>query len=394
MIYLDVTSACQSPLNTGVKRMQRGWHGYLHGREDYTPVCWQSARRGYRTLTARDVNHLEQTAPQDVKRLGLFDSLMPGLLSNWLHFAGDAAHMVDWPTQLNRGDVLLLPDLLWDNRAAFIARLGSTTARRVAVFHDAIALRRPKEAGFDRYFCAKGVRALARMDAVICISQEAERDLHFYWKEFGLKPVPTQVILWPVPFHGRPPASQPNFSAKSLLYIARLEPHKNHLRLLDACEKLWREGLSFELRLIGCLAYPGTARLILRRVRALQAAGRPVRWQAHVPESELHAAYAECSFTVFPSLLEGFGLPIIESLWHGRPVVCGANGALGEVAAGGGCEAVDTHSVESLADGMRLLLTNEKRYQQLCTEIEARPLRTWDDYWKEVCGWLDLPRNA
>ena len=390
MIYLDVTSAAQSVLNTGVKRMQRGLHDYLKAGGAYTPVCWQSVRRGYRTLTDTDRANLEQTSRREVKGLGLYDIFSPGLVSDWLQFFGDAGHMLDWPAKLRSKDLVLVPDLLWDNRGAYWAKLGSIPAQRIGIFHDAIALRRPEQSGIDRFLCARGVRALSHLDGVICISQEAENDLHFYWEQFGLKPAPTKVILWPVPFSGEAPALPPNFSAKRILYVARLEPHKNHLRLLDACEKLWAEGLAFELRLIGCLAYPGAAREILKRVHSLQAAGRAIQWQAHVSEGDLRAAYQECSFTAFPSLLEGFGLPIIESLWYGRPVVCGKNGALGEVADGGGCEPVETESAESIADGLRLLLTDEARYQHLCDEISERPFRTWKDYWKDVSDWLAL----
>jgi len=390
MIYLDVTSAAQSVLNTGVKRMQRGLHDYLKAGSHYTPVCWQSARRGYRTLKPTDWANLEQTSHKEVKGLGLYDIFSPGLVSDWLHLFCDRSHMLDWPSKLQRGDFVLVPDLLWDNRGAYWARQGPAEAKRVGIFHDAIALRRPEQSGIDRFLCARGVRALAHMDGVICISQEAENDLQHYWKEFGLKPAPTKVILWPVPFSGEPPMLPPNFSARKILYVARLEPHKNHLRLLEACEALWKQGLSFELRLIGCLAYPGAAREILHRVRSLEAAGRAIRWQAHVSEEELRAAYGESSFTVFPSLLEGFGLPIVESLWYGRPVVCGKNGALGEVAAGGGCETVDTEDASPMADGLRRLLTDEARYQQLCDEIRQRPFRTWKDYWKNVSDWLAL----
>jgi glycosyltransferase involved in cell wall biosynthesis len=209
-------------------------------------------------------------------------------------------------------------------------------------------------------------------------------DLHHFWAKFGLKPAPTHVLPWPVPFNDSRPESQPHFSARRVLYVARLEAHKNHLCLLDACEKLWREGLRFELQLIGCLAYPDTAWHIWRRMRSLRRAGRPIDWRASVSEGELHQAYAESSFTAFPSVLEGFGLPIIESLWHGRPVVCGGNGALGETAAGGGCEMVETQSVESLADGLRQLLTSESRYSELCGEALTRKFRTWEDYRKDL----------
>jgi len=67
----------------------------------------------------------------------------------------------------------------------------------------------------------------------------------------------------------------------------------------------------------------------------LQSLGRPIRWLKHVDDRTLHQAYRECLFTVYPSLMEGFGIPILESLWHGNRCVCGGNGALGEVARGG-----------------------------------------------------------
>jgi glycosyltransferase involved in cell wall biosynthesis len=384
MIYLDVTSACHSSLNTGVKRMQRGLHACLMPDQNYQPVCWQSARRGYRTLRAGDQKNLSGSETGTARKFGLFDSFAPGLLSDWLHFSEDSRHMLTWPGGLQGGDVILVPDLLWDNRGPFLASLRGSAARRVGVFHDAIALRRPQQSRVDRYYCARGVRALADFDSVLCISREAESDLHFYWHQFGLKPAPTHVLYWPVPFADARPKNGLNFSAKRLLYVARLEPHKNHLGLLAACEKLWREGLSFELHLIGCMAYPDAAWRIWRRVRSLQEAGRPIQWRAHVSEGELYSAYRECSFTVFPSLIEGFGLPIIESLWHGRPVVCGNNGALGEVAAGGGCEIVATQSEESLAQGLRTLLRDEQRYRDLHAEIQRRTFRTWDDYGKDL----------
>jgi hypothetical protein len=75
-------------------------------------------------------------------------------------------------------------------------------------------------------------------------------------------------------------------------------------------------------------------------------------------------------------------------------VVCGANGALGEVAEGGGCEFVDMQSKESLASGLRRLLTHEARYRDLVAEAQKRKFRTWEDYWKEVMHALGLPVPA
>ena len=194
------------------------------------------------------------------------------------------------------------------------------------------------------------------------------------------------MVPWPVPFALKRPESRSNFEAREVLCVSRLGPHKNQLRLLDACEVLWAEGIEFKLRLIGCkdLPNPTFVSTILRRVEALRSAGRDVLWQAHVSEVALHAAYRSSSFTVFPSLLEGFGLPIIESLWHSRPVVCGANGALGEVATGGGCETGEMSETGSLVTAMRRLLTDHARYEQRYLEARNREYRTWDQYWCQL----------
>ena len=382
MIYLDVTSACHSPLNTGVKRMQRGLHQFLKPRDNYLPVCWQSAWQGYRTLGRADYRNLEQT--RTARGLQLFDFFAPGMVTDWLCALGDGFRLVDLFDEGRPVDMLLLPDLLWDNRAPVVARLWEVGVHRVGIFHDAIALRRHGHSHIDRYLCERGVRALAELDAVVCISHEAEEDLIRFWRRFRVPPAATFVVPWPVPFAGARPHLYPNFHARQLLYVARIEPHKNHLRLLAACEKLWREGLDFSLRLIGCKAYPDYALRVAARLKVLQLKRRKVRWDAHVGDAELHDAYSEASFTVFPSLMEGFGLPIIESLWHGRPVVCGGNGALGEIAAPGGCAVVETENVDSLATEIRRLLTDEAHYDKLYLESHGRSYRDWAAYWKDL----------
>ena len=384
-IYLDATSACQSPLNTGVKRMQRGLHQWLATRDDYVPVYWQSALRGYRQLQEEDLATLELRQKERPRGLALYDAFLIGAFSDWMQIRRDRSLLLNLENG-SPNEILLVPDLLWDNRSKFFCRTGNQGHRikRVGIFHDAIGLRRPSQSRIDRILCARGVRALAAFDLVFCISREAQADLHYYWKKFGLKAAPTHVAPWPNPLPGNRPQKRANFAAKKILYIARLEAHKNHLLLLKVCEQLWANGLKFDLQLIGCNAYPYYSWRVRNRVRQLAARGRPVTLQAQVSEAELNDAYQSCSFTAFPSLLEGFGLPIIESLWHGRPVVCGGNGALGETAAGGGCEIVNTASVENMARGLRLLLTDEAAYLRRHEEAWQRSFLSWADYWRSI----------
>jgi glycosyltransferase involved in cell wall biosynthesis len=112
-------------------------------------------------------------------------------------------------------------------------------------------------------------------------------------------------------------------------------------------------------------------------------------WLKHVDDKTLHALYRECAFTVYPSLMEGFGLPIAESLWHGKPCVCGGNGALGEVARGGGCLIVDQTSTSALADGIKSLLQDRQLRERLSDEARARKFRTWSDYIEKFLTYLE-----
>ena len=88
--------------------------------------------------------------------------------------------------------------------------------------------------------------------------------------------------------------------------------------------------------------------------------------------------------------MEGFGLPIVESLGHGKPAVCGGNGALGEIARGGGCLIVDQTNEQSLADGIEKLLTDKETYLRLRDEAGARTFRNWSDYMDSLLVHLQL----
>jgi len=91
--------------------------------------------------------------------------------------------------------------------------------------------------------------------------------------------------------------------------------------------------------------------------------------------------------------MEGFGLPILESLWHGKPCVCGGNGALGEVARGGGCLIVDQTSEDAIAAGIQKLLRDQATYARLCVEARARKFRSWSDYIEKLLKHLQLLFN-
>ncbi len=385
MLYVDVTSSCKSPMNTGVQRVVRELFRALDAFTPVVPLIWDPGLRSYCTLSRRERGFLERPFAA-----GAASAAEPGRRANpipvWSKFARRIVHRrhrLDLPATTTAADTLFVPEIFQDNRVAWLAGLRhATPLRRVAVCHDAIAWRRPdlsppaREAGFAPY-----LDALGTFDHVVAISRETRDDLHARWREIGLTaPPPVSVHPWPVNHAGTPRRLTPLPTGPArpmVLCVGTFEPRKNHLVLLDAAARVWAHGVDFELTLIGrTTAHWGNR--VLSAIETLQGAGRPVRWRRHVDDHTLRHAYEQCAFTVFPSLAEGFGLPILESLWHGRPCLCGTNGALGEVSEGGGCLPVDQTDPAALATALERLLTEPSLRQQLSDQARDRPFETWE----------------
>lgn len=417
---MDVTSSCKSPMNTGVQRIVRNLHRVLAARTPVTPLVWDPALEAYCTLSPRERGFLGHPFGT-----GAAADAEPGRRANpvpfWSKFLRRVVHRrnrVDLLAAMSADDTLFVPEIFQDNRAAWLAAFPArSAARRVGVCHDALPWRRPelmtaapadapptggprrvgmfydaltqrrpdltpptRQAGFAEY-----LDVLGGFDHVVTISQESAADLRACWRERGRpdeRMPPVSIFSWPVDHGGAPRKIVPSETAggagrRSVLCVGTFEPRKNHLLLLEAAERVWRAGTDFELVLVGRTTAHWGARVETALGR-LQAADRPVRWRRHVDDGTLRQAYETCAFTVFPSLIEGFGLPILESLWHGRPCICGGNGALGEVAAGGGCLTVDQTDPAALAAGIERLLTDQTAYRGLCHEAETRNLGTWE----------------
>lgn len=164
--------------------------------------------------------------------------------------------------------------------------------------------------------------------------------------------------------------------------IGSITRRKNQSVLVVAAERLWREGLDFELRLLGHMG--GEAMPIHQLVPELQKLGRPVSIENGVSDARLAESLAESRFLAFPSLHEGFGLPIVEALTAGVPVIASDFGSMREVAEGQGGLMVDPEDLDAVTDAMRLLLTDDTVHARLVAEAAARPARTWHEYATEL----------
>ena len=392
-IFMDVTSSCTSVQNTGMQRMSRKIFGELSRRQGIAvrPICWNRVGQGYVELGEPERRYLTRPFQVRARSMSRPDLMGRDPFSEFIRWLG--RRRIDLKAEIGDEDVFLVPDIYRDSRRLKLADfLRQTPARKVAIFHDATDLRLTSVYGDRSRKSRPYLESLSLFDLVICVSEEAEQDLHFFWKKYGCRRTASCVEPWPCELEAFGEERQVAMaevpeSARggegAVLYVSSFHGRKNHLLLLHAAEKLWNEGLRFQLCLIGKnVGAPWNK--IVRQIRALQMRGRPLRWLRHVNDEILLRAYRECSFTVYPSLMEGFGLPIVESLLHGKPCICGGNGALGEVARGGGCLVVDQRSEEALAAGIKKLLTDRDTYARFCAEARARRFRSWSDYTEKL----------
>jgi len=171
-----------------------------------------------------------------------------------------------------------------------------------------------------------------------------------------------------------------------VLVVGSHEPRKNHLTVLEAAETLWSAGVWFDLVFIGGSGWRSEP--FDDEIARLRAMNRPVQVRKRATETQLWASYRLARFSLFPSLVEGYGLPIVESIASGTPVITTDYGSMAEIAADGGAVLVDPYDAGALADQMRRLLTDDDELERLRAEVASRRFGSWDDYAQQVWAFL------
>ena len=175
------------------------------------------------------------------------------------------------------------------------------------------------------------------------------------WREEGLKgPIATAALL-PAEFGGSPrnlKLDRNRTGPVEVLCVSTLEPRKNHRKLVAAFLhlKARHPELCINLHLVGN-KYAGAFE-IAEYVQTVSATHPELKWHGIVSDDTLRDLYARAWFTVYPSQIEGYGMPIVESIWNGRPCICSHAGVMSELAAGGGVLTTDINDELALADAI------------------------------------------
>lgn len=236
--------------------------------------------------------------------------------------------------------------------------------RSVVTIHDTIHLRFPQYLpNRAAYAYARSLMwaAARRSDRILTVSESSKRDILTYFnvdpekivvvyngldERFSVEPPPDEIARVRERFqldHG------------FVLYVGNIKPHKNLVRLIEAFDGLRHEGFDdLKLLIIGDEISKWPA---LRRAVHRYKLHKHVRFLGFQSDETLASLYRLAAVFVFPSLYEGFGLPPLEAMASGTPVVTSNVSSLPEVA-GDAALLVDPYDVEAIKEGITRVLTD------------------------------------
>ena len=243
----------------------------------------------------------------------------------------------------------------------------------VLTVHDLIFRRYPAHhKRLNRWYLNASMPLFCRRAGhLIAVSEQSKRDVI---EAYGIPPEKITVIYEAAdPRFCPQPAdtvaavrARYGLPKRYLLFVGTIEPRKNLGRVLTAFERLHAEGLTDALVIVGkrgWLYEDFFARL--EESPAKQA----VIFPGFVPDADLPAVYSGAQALAFPSEFEGFGLPVLEAMACGTPVICSNTSSLPEVA-GDAALLVDPLDVDALTEALRRVLSDPA----LATELRDRGL--------------------
>ena len=301
----------------------------------------------------------------------------------------------------DRKDLFILPDAYWVHRlresvwpAARKAKdRGATVA---SVIYDLIPLTHPEFVGEKRRqsFHNYLTEAIKSSNSLLAISKTVQKQL----EEFLVKHDPNREIETksfqlgakiadsdgPVRGEVQTLFSQPT---TPYLVVASFDPRKNHAYVLDAFDQLWNSGSKAKLCLVGRIG--SRCNETVARILRHPLLNKRLFLFEDLADPELYHCYQKSRGVIFPSIVEGYGLPIVESLWHGKQTFVSDTTIHREIG-GAACRFFSLKDCKSLATGIdawehelrvsqdpQLLLNDAKR-------AASRNAVSWEKSWRQL----------
>ena len=388
IVLVDVTNSSADPANPGVVRVTRRLCSWLQRFPTLELVfgAWHPETATYTFLNHTRRKFLESFGgPKD--GLGLLATSSREIsLTQYMEALG--------MSRLSR-PILFMPEVMFDGQAGarrdWAKKHGYASA---AILYDLIPVLHQGlcganvSAGFPAY-----LEALVTMNAVWSISRHTLDDFKRYVAQAGLTLPPAyEAIQLPGQFGDLSRRNGGSGRRKQqeirILCVSTLEPRKNHLRLVEAFQKLRENRPDLSLRLVLVGNQYASSPEIVQNIQAASQRDPAIQWVGIIDDERLADEYCSATFTVYPSLIEGFGLPILESLWMGRPCLTHNQGVMHELAEDGGCVATDMTDVDTIERELERLATDETLISELTQSASKREISNWEGYATELADRL------
>lgn len=376
-MFVDVTDTVRAHWRAGIQRVVLQLVSHLGGTEGVVvePVVWLGSARGFRRLTPGELASLEPGAPggpapadpssvpvartwvrtvrrwlRPVRRVAREGFDRSGLRT-WVRHTRDAVLLRTRDRSLRPllvapgpGAVLLECDSSWNvvevDRDELLAGLRLAGVRIVSLVYDLLPLEHPE--WFDdqlvEVFTSTMDARLRHADRLLAISHDSAEAARRRAADLGVAVRPPEVVPLGADLTGPGPSTAGPAAEPSLpdalredtvvLTVGTVEPRKNHATLLAAMERRWADGSPTVLVIVGRPGWNNDE--LLARLRSHPELGRRLWWFDDADDDLLAALYATAAVVAVPAITEGFGLPVIEGLAAGVPVVSSNGGALPE----------------------------------------------------------------
>jgi glycosyltransferase involved in cell wall biosynthesis len=310
------------------------------------------------------------------KRIGSRSWALPGTL--WLQ--GEGRRMI-------LGDRL---DVFWGTAHVLPLRLPSSV-RRLVTIHDLVWRLYPETAtAFNLWISRRFIgRSISQANQIVADSESTRRDLE---QVLGVPRSKIRVVHLGVAdtYHPRDPAASARFIAAKfrvsenyISAVGTIEPRKNLVTLIEAMALLRsRDALRHQLLLAGASGWKNSQ--IYASIKRHGLTPEQVKFLGYVPDEDLPLLYSGAAAFVFPSLYEGFGLPLVEAMACGVPIVASNVSSIPEVVKDGAM-LVSPRSPEGFADAITRITSDSSLRRTLAQKgLERAQHFRWDNAAREM----------
>jgi glycosyltransferase involved in cell wall biosynthesis len=373
VIYFDITELATNPIRTGIQRVTREALRHWSSKQALRPCFFDKAIGNLRELPQAALDPLLETddaarrAPVADIRIAVADIM--------------AQSSIDVIPQTSP---VVIPEVFFDEmrcRHHLWRMEGGTPV--FMLFHDFIPWLYPEAIGVERCAHLMWYLRLAQKCAWPAFNSETTRAV---WQERVIRDASRSGPVLPLGGDGLPVAKQA-FSPQRRTFIAlgSIDGRKNQMRILDAFELLWNRGIDASLTFIGRVFDSETS--TLDRLSEAKRSGK-FRHLQDIDDEMLAEQFKTARATLYMSELEGFGLPPIESLFAGIPVVTTRNVPSISALAESGVVMLDDVRPESIAAAVELML-DDGRATELWAQADRTEIPTWRSFGEAVTAWVD-----